>query len=94
MVGDEPAVKGLVGWSDPPVKAFGTGVRHEPIAEALKAKPGEWGEIGPYKDARASSQIAYCIREAKLPAYAPKGAFEATGRKGMVFARYVGEPDA
>ncbi len=72
----------------------GGGVRHEPITAELKAKPGEWGRIGPYKDARASSQIAYAIRQGSLTAYRPAGAFEAVGRQGWVYLRYVGESDA
>jgi hypothetical protein len=81
-------------WSEPPLDSRGGGRRHRPIAEALKNKPGEWAMIGTYPNARSSGQIAYAIRQASLVAYRPAGAFEAVGRRGQVFARYVGETDA
>lgn len=93
MVGNEP-VGEVFEWGEPPAGRKGGGRAHAPIAVVLKSKPGEWARVGDYDSARISSQMAYVIRTGRLAAYAPAGSFEAVGRLGEVWARYVGEPDA
>jgi hypothetical protein len=68
--------------------------RHTPIAEALRARPGQWARIAEYATPRRARHMAYVVRTGRLPAYAPAGAFEAEwreeGARGAVWARYTG----
>ena len=66
-----------------------------PIAEALKAKPGEWLMIG-----ERSTSVAYNIRSGQ-GSWGPKGAFEAVtrdsskdGKRASIYVRYVGATQA
>jgi hypothetical protein len=65
--------------------------RHLAIAEALRARPGEWARVE--RDGNAG--LAHHIRNGKIKPYQPAGVFEATSRRtpaGVdVWARYVGE---
>ena len=63
------------------------------VAEELKANPGVWYKVGENLPIIAGTNI----KTARLRAFAPAGAFEAsirgrneTGRAQKVFARYVG----
>ncbi len=68
-----------------------------PMAEALKTRPGEWAMISP----DAASTAGYSITTAKLPCWEPKGSFEAVARsaeglaphRAQIWARYVGTPE-
>lgn len=65
--------------------------KYTAIAEALRAKPGEWAFIG-----RMNNGIASAIRKGQLVGFG-EGDFEATTRdtdpsgKADVYARYVGQ---
>lgn len=68
---------------------------HGPIAEGLRALPGQWGEVGPYPARYSAQSTAQAIRKGELPAYQPSGSFDAEVRSGAegeptVWARFVG----
>lgn len=67
---------------------------HQPIAEALKERAGEWAVVRVSKTASAASSAANYIRNAKGSAYGPAGSFEAVSRKVdgefRVYARFLG----
>ncbi|GAA3851824.1 hypothetical protein GCM10023084_02550 [Streptomyces lacrimifluminis] len=71
-------------------------IRHREVAEALRARPGEWEAVGDYGCQQSANGIARTIRGGPGPivAYQPAGAFHAyTERCGdgvRVYARYVG----
>lgn len=70
-------------------------IRHQPIAEGLRALPGQWGEVGNYEWLGSAQNASRAIRQGLLPAYRPAGAFEAEIRRDAegdahVWARYVG----
>lgn len=65
------------------------------IADALKARPGEWAMIGHFADSQATN-----IKTGAIKAYQPAGSFEAVcrnanrqDRKSDIWARYVGQPN-
>jgi hypothetical protein len=72
-----------------------TAVRSSPLqklADTLRAKPGEWANLG-----ERSSSVAYNIRKGQ-GAFAPEGSFEATtratkGNRALVYVRYIGAPE-
>lgn len=84
-------------WEEPPVSTgsdkslWGA---HFGIAEALKTKPGTWALVRSYASPNAAASTAWLIRNGRLRAYQPAGAFEAKSRRsgdeGRVYARYVG----
>jgi hypothetical protein len=70
-------------------------IRHEPIAEGLRALPGQWGEVGNYQWRGSAQSAIRCILAGVLPSCQPAGAFEAEIRldsegDAHVWARYVG----
>jgi hypothetical protein len=77
-------------------------VVHRDVAEALRAKPGEWALVGDYINSGSAAGIARLIRDGgtgrSIIAYQPAGAFEARVEPTLdgvrVFARYVGGGDA
>lgn len=72
-------------------------LRHQPIADGLRANPGEWGRVGNYGWRPSAQGAAAGIRTGRLIPYQPAGSFETeirVGRDGdsIVYARYIGQP--
>lgn len=70
-------------------------IRHQPIADGLRARPGQWGEVGNYRWLGSAKSAVHSIRIGILPAYQPAGAFEADIHRdgegdAHVYARYIG----
>lgn len=70
-------------------------IRHQPIAEGLRALPGQWAEVGNYQWQQSAYSAIQSIHNGRLPAYRPAGDFEAEVRRDSegdahVWARYVG----
>ncbi|MFD5564469.1 hypothetical protein [Kitasatospora griseola] len=70
-------------------------IRHQPIAEGLRAVPGQWAEVGNYRWHTAAKSAIHCIHNGSLPSYQPAGSFEAEARfdadgDAHAWARYVG----
>jgi hypothetical protein len=68
---------------------------HRPIAEGLRALPGQWGRVGNYWWQESAKHAVRAIRVGAMPSYQPAGAFDAEIRIGsdgdpIVYARYVG----
>jgi hypothetical protein len=70
-------------------------IHHAPVAEGLRALPGQWGLVDNYVWRSAASGTARHIESGHLTAYLPAGAFEAEVRydadgDAHVYARYIG----
>ena len=82
-------------WEEPPPRPprKQPGSKWDPIAKALKSRPGQWACIG--RDIPTS--IIPVINDAKLKCFQPAGAFESVSRnhtarwQADVYARYVGD---
>ena len=80
-------------WEAPAPQTARRGSRWDPIAKALKARPGQWACIG--RD--IPTGIVSTVRTGGLICFKHKGAFEAVVRNhtsrwsGDVYVRYVGE---
>jgi hypothetical protein len=64
------------------------GANHWLITEALRARPGDWHVLpclGP--------NYSTAIRSGSIHAYRPAGTYEATSIGGVLYARYVGNPE-
>lgn len=79
-------------WSNPPTARRGktTDPQYVAIAEALKARPGEWAKI---IDGSKDTSVVTKIKKGSLAAFEPEGAFDATGRRSedgyiTVWARF------
>lgn len=76
----------------PPEATRGGGPRKSrEIAEALRARPGEWALVAE----GVGPSIAHNIKHGSVSVYQPAGSFEAVSRKGKngrsdIYARYVG----
>lgn len=73
-------------------------IRHQPVADALRSTPSEWGHVANYPIRYTALSMAHSIHKGHLPAYRPTGSFEAEVRPGhgadgdpAVWARYVGQ---
>ncbi|MER7464071.1 hypothetical protein [Streptomyces sp. NPDC097981] len=85
-----------VEYMGPPPKQRNT--KHARIARELRAHPQVWGVVRRPSSLDSASSAARAIRDARLPAYAPAGSFEAVARsvsegavtEYRVYARYVG----
>lgn len=69
-------------------------IRHQPIADSLRAEPGSWGEVGNYVWRGAAQSAVYNIRNGLIPAYRPVGCFDAEIRLDAegdphIYARYI-----
>lgn len=80
-------------WEAPPPGQIKKGSKWDPIARALKQRPGQWACIG-----RAiPTSIVTTITKGGLKCFAPAGSFEAVTRNHTerwvadVYVRYVGE---
>jgi hypothetical protein len=74
-------------------------IRHQPIADGLRALPGQWGDVAEYPALYTALTTAAAIRTGRLPAYQPAGSFEADvfasrtpDGEPIVRARYLGAP--
>lgn len=76
----------IISWEEPP---GGERRNWAKIAEALRSNPNQWAHV----KGLSSSYHASYINKANSLAFAPAGSFQATARKGQVFARYIGTPD-
>jgi hypothetical protein len=86
-------------WATPPQSKRGTNssrrsAEWESVAEALKQNPTQWALVR----AETESCYGYFIKTARLVAFQPAGAYEATVRKNQdnpkkydIYARYIGE---
>lgn len=87
----EPPKK--IEWEEPPPKTTRSGSKWDPIAKALKSRPGQWACIG----RNIPTTVVTDINRGTLICWRPEGAFEAVTRnhtdrwKADVYARYVGE---
>lgn len=59
---------------------------HRAIAEVLRSRPGEWGEVD------LPTYYAPNIRRALVKSYGPPGSFEARVRGDRLMVRFVGDP--
>lgn len=92
----------VIRWEEPPKehgnRRPGQPSKFQPIADALRARPGEWAVVAEGKAPGSAGGFAYRIRNGVGP-FAPAKAFEAKvvgpagGSSSKVYARYVGEPD-
>lgn len=90
----------VIRWEEPPVEHGNTKpkkpLKHQPIADALKTKPGEWALVFQGLTSTCGS-FAHRIR-AGQPPFDPKGTFEsrvsgaAGSTRAKLYARYIGEP--
>jgi hypothetical protein len=76
-------------WVDepPPISDRAPTLRHQRIAAALKYYPGRWALLPDLPISWASA-----INKGQNTAYRPSGSFEAVGRQGCLYVRYVGVP--
>jgi len=63
------------------------------FATALRRRPGKWARVTHREFGTADRAGAYAlaIRQARVNAFKPYGAFEAISRLTEVYARYIGE---
>lgn len=90
----------IVRWEEPPKehgnKRPGPPSRYQPIADALRARPGQWAVVLDGKSPGSAGGFAYRIRNGVGP-FAPAKHFDAKvvgpagGSSSKVYARYVGE---
>jgi hypothetical protein len=91
MSTNKPPTK--IEWEEPEPIAPRKGSRWDPVAAALKARPGQWACIG----RNIQTSIVYDINKGVLKCWRPAGAFEAVSRnhsqrwQADVYVRYVGE---
>lgn len=66
--------------------------KYRDLAATLAENPGRWANVvpGDVSD-QGPSTIALQIRNGTFKAFRPYGHFEATVRRGKLFARYVGQ---
>lgn len=62
------------------------------IAEALRARPGEWAYVGNHYTSKAAE-----IKQGRLCAFRPAGSFDAVARnvansRGDLYVCYIGDP--
>lgn len=94
-------MSGIVRWEDPsPRNHTDVAASWQPVADELRAHPGQWALVRETSLLNAGVQASY-IKSGKGP-FEPRGAFEARQRTyraqpgaqgvGRIYARYVGEP--
>lgn len=83
----------IAAWETPPQPgASRPTTRHEEfpwheVAEALRARPGEWALLREGMDGRST---AYNVKHARFTPFRPEGAFDAVARGGRVYVRFIG----
>jgi hypothetical protein len=96
-------VSGVLRWEKPPtgkdMRAADQLARWTPVADELRARPGEWAVVAE-GDTQDFNRIIGYIRGGRGP-FAPEKSFEARqrteptkgargGRTGRIYARYIG----
>jgi hypothetical protein len=82
-----------VKWQTPPEsKTSGRPSKNQHVAEALRARPGQWALI---HEAAASRSFTTIIMKGRVTAFEPAGEFEAVSRRRQdgrfdIYARFVG----
>lgn len=82
-------------FEDPPTPhRRGPSKEYQAIAEALRARPGEWAIIHDHAAEGSSRNVAVRIKNGTCRAFRPAGAFDAVSRRVegrfRVYARYTG----
>lgn len=87
----------VIKWEDPPASKQRRGGKWAPIADELKANPGKWALVA--EDIKHAGTLLAGIKNGKIKAFEPAGAFEATSRSTTdnktgsrtfnVYARYL-----
>lgn len=86
----------VIRWEEPPTEHGNGRHKFQQIAEALRARPGEWAVVAEDRTPGSASGFAYRVRNGFGP-FAPRKSFEAKavgpamGSSSKVYARYVGE---
>jgi hypothetical protein len=90
----------VVRWEEPPKehgnKRPAAPSRYQPIADALRSRPGEWAVVMDGKSPGSAGSFAYRVRNGVGP-FAPAKHFDAKaigpagGSSSTVYARYVGD---
>jgi hypothetical protein len=89
-------VTDVIRWEEPPAEHGNAKAELETIANALRARPGEWAVVAEDKTSGSATAFAFRIRTGSGP-FAPARHFEARaigpaqGSSSKVYARYVGE---
>lgn len=67
---------------------------HFLVAEAMRARPGEWAIVKVAATSQAARSSAHQVRSGRINAFASAGTFESMARQvdgeNRVYARYVG----
>ena len=88
----------VIRWEDPPAEhgnARPKPSKYQPIADALRARPGEWAVVTERRTPGSAGGFAAHIRTGGTP-FGPAGQFEAKtigpaqGSTCKVYARFVG----
>ena len=93
----------VIRWEEPPAEHGNARPKppskYQPIADALRSRPGEWALIADRRTAGSAGGFAHRVRSGAKP-FEPARSFEvkvvgpASGPLSKVYARYVGERPA
>lgn len=101
MTGPAAETMTVLRWEEPPPafhvrKGRAPSSRLSPIADELRARPGQWGVVFEGPGGAGGGMVTH-IRLGQVACFAPAGDFDATGRtqNGVttVYARYVGDDE-
>lgn len=86
-------MSGVVRWEDPP--PHGNRSQWQPVAEALRERPGEWALIAEGLKSGSAGAMSNAIKVGRFSCWRPAGTFESrTSARGDgltdLYARYVG----
>ena len=95
-------MSGVIRWEEPPPRRGGRkakvparSAQWEAVSAALREAPQRWAVVAESDDFRLVGGYPCMIRDGRLAAFRPVGAFEAAyrsvGTSHRVYARYVGE---
>lgn len=94
-------MSGVLRWEQPPNRRRSKAERWTPVADELRARPGEWAVIEETGgNSTTASATAQYVKKGEGP-FGPAGAFDAISRTTkddggrhhvMVYARFVGAP--
>jgi hypothetical protein len=94
---------GVIRWEEPPPehgnKRPAKPSKYQPIADALRGRPGEWAVVVENKAPGSAGNLVWRIKSGVGP-FAPPRSFDAKcigpagGSSSKVYARYVGTPEA
>lgn len=87
----------ILRFEEPPPSNGKGRIAWPPVADELRANPEDWAVVAICTRRAAASGKAQMIKSGAVPAFRPKGSFEATYRsvedEFRVYARYVGNRD-